>query len=326
MAETAVIETPETGAAPEVDTAPAVETKVTESPETQVSEGPNHQPDSGVPADIANGVPQEPDNVQKVETDGSLNSSIDGKVPEGLDTKEEWLHTILEKEKSNPETDFSEDELDILDEYYEGRLKPKEFVAKIEKQETDSEDENPDADAENSNDDGSIESVLKEVGAKDQKQLLGKIKDLRKFATGKVKGSPEFKQLQAESKDVSQRLQNEFNLMEDVQKGIPEAIAHFEKAYNVKLERPGQPEPKQKQETQSEDSDLEYLDETAGKEISGLKSQVKELIGTVKELKGATEKTEEKFAGERVEASIVDEMVQVAERVNVLKEIPNLRQ
>jgi len=309
------------------ETGPEAPKTTPANPEPQPQqETSKHQPDSGVPADIIN-VPDEPNNVQKIETDGNLASSIDGKIPDGLNSKEEWLHTLLEKEKKAPGLDYSEDELDILDEYYEGRIKPTEPKAKEEKpQDSDTVEKTDDAENSN-NEDNSIEAVLKEVGAKSQNELLKKVKDLRKIVSGKVKGSAEYQELKSQSGEITKRFQNELNLMEDVRAGVPEAISHLENAYGVKIHKPG----KQKQQVESEDvegnTDVsdEFLDEVAGKKISGLEKQIAKLTEKLETVAGSNDKIQEKFAGERAEAQIVDEMVQVAEMVPVLKEIKNLR-
>ncbi len=311
---TAVLEKPtETGPAP---TGP-------DAPQAQPSQDtPNPQPDNG-PEPGKDDVPQEPNNVDKVDTDGKLKSSIDGKIPEGLTSKEEWLHTILSKEKAHPETEFSNDELDVLDEYYEGRLKPKEPEAK------EAPDPDPDKKSEetekSSEEDNSIEAVLKEVGAKSQEELLKKVKDLRKVVSGKVKGSPEYKQLLNQSNDIIKRFKNEMALMEDVKGGVPEALTHLESTYGIKIQRPDDKAKATKDPDPDPDTGDEYLDEVAGKKISGLEKQVMALTKELKSVQGSHEKIQEKFAGERAEASIIDEMVNVAEQVPILKEIKNLR-
>lgn len=320
--ETAIIETTSTETGPEVK-APA-------QPETQSQQEttPQFQPDEGVSPELGNGVPDKPNNVEKVETDGNLKSSIDGKTPEGLGSKEEWLHTLLDREKENPGVEFNEDELDVLDEYYEGRIQPKKPKPKDEKEsdeetkpEEKSEEEEPPKE-----DEDPVEAVLKEVGAKSKKELLKKVKDLRKVVSGKVTASEEYKELKNQTTQINKKFENELALMNDVRAGVPEAIQHLEKAYGITVVKPGKPETKQKPEVETNDSsEDEFLDEIAGKKITNLERTVAKLTQQLEKVNGSNQKIQEKFAEERAEAQIVDEMVAVAERVPTLKSIPTLR-
>lgn len=278
------------------------------------------------------------------------------KYPSGP-PKEERLADIIEKEHALLEEgkdvskELSADELDLLDEFYAGKVKPKKKAEAKAEEEGDEKPEEEgeskeDAEEPEKNDESEIESddvemssvdiqLMKEVGAKSKGEMLKKIKGLRKAVSGKVEAAPEFKQLKKDRDTFYTAIQNEMKLFDDARAGKPEALAHIEKSYKLKLV----PENSSTETTSTTPEKSEgrpkidkdkFIDSDAADEvnnvINALFDKVESLEKAAKD-RTAERNTEKKASTVRkVNNDIIDEMVNVSEHLPKLRKIENIRE
>lgn len=242
--------------------------------------------------------------------------------------KEAELFNILEKEKADPRYVPTKEEQLLYDEYVEGKLKPSKGEAK----DSDKKDEKTEKDTKkDEKTPEEIEKLMKEVGAKTPKEVVDKVKELRKAISKRVEESPEFVEVKGDNeklatgyKALKTQWDSHLGFMSDVQKGNPEAIKVFEKTFGVKIA------------TTSEKAPAKPLDDDDLIDNSFLKGQLtaheQKMMGLIeaqnKELKDLKDQNQKRIdADTKVaeERSLVDEMVNVAANIPALKEIPNFR-
>lgn len=275
----------------------------------------------------------------------------------------EALRLILRREKEDPNVKFSNKDLDLYDAYIAGKLKPAKKAAapkaasatatdKPEPEaptETDSEEavENDDADAtdEESADteDGwpeekeakaektspEAEALMKELGAKDLADAVAKLKGLKSKLGGRDSKAVA---------DLTRQIQSEKHLWEDVAKGVPAAIEHAQKVYGIKLATPGMAQPKAQAQAAkpaatgerkyiSEDA---FIDPESAKQVNDLlrerDAEIDELRSHTSEFQAEKEKTRKEAAYQSARNTTIDQMVQVAQRMDTLKGMTNLRE
>jgi hypothetical protein len=278
----------------------------------------------------------------------------------------EKLRLILRREKEDPNVKFTDQDLNLYDAYMEGKLKPskrgaapKELEGKkpeakpvISEPKADEaedletgEEADPEADPEEDldpadDDDGAgqpnpdAEALMKEVGAKSLKDAVAKVKELRSKLGGK--------DAQAVTR-LERQIQNEQALWQDVAKGVPAAIAHAERVYGLKLsgsaaatpaqngyqapaQAGGQGDPNGRAFI-SEDA---FIDPESAKMVNEVLrktyAELDELKNVSKSFNEERERTRRDGAMTQAKAAVVDEMVTVAQRMDPLKAIPNLRE
>lgn len=276
--------------------------------------------------------------------------------------KEEKLAGILDKEKVLLEEgkeiskELSNEDIDILDEYYAGKLKPKkkeEAKAKDEssekpedeteeKLEGESEENEPEENKEEKDSESDVESsavdlqLMKEVGAKNKAEVLEKIKGLRKAVSGKISSHPKFVQMKEDNAKLGEAIRREMLLFDHARQGRQEALDHIEKNYGLKfvVKNSGvETESSQKKESSSEAPKIDkdkFLDSDAANEVNNV---IEKLYNALEEQKDITknilterEKEKEASTKKNAEIGLVDEMVTVSEQLPKLKSIPNIRE
>lgn len=277
----------------------------------------------------------------------------------------EKLRLILRREKDDPNVKFSPAELDLYDAYIDGKLKPakkgtapKDPEAKkpepkpvisdpkaddaedlengeeAELEAEDAEDPEDADDDEAGKPDPDAEALMKEVGAKSLKDAVAKVKELRAKLGGK--------DAQAVTR-LEKQIQNEQALWQDVAKGVPAAVAHAERVYGLKLSAPASATPSQNgyqapaqagaqgdQGGRAFISEEAFIDPESAKLVNDV---LRKTYAELDELKSVSKSfNEERERGRRdsamtaAKAAVVDEMVTVAQRMDPLKAIPNLRE
>lgn len=277
------------------------------------------------------------------------------KVPKEFGSKEEWLHDLIRRGEENPAVVYDETpggELDILQEYYDGKLKPKAPAKKDEEDSTEKDDsteeekktpkeektEKEESEKAEKKEEPPLSSldnqIMKELGAKSKSEILEKIKGFRKAISGKLELAPEYQQIQKDNAILKQRMQNEIKLWEDYRAGRPEAVEFVKKNYIPD----GTPKPQLKEGTaRKETSDgrlrideSELIDERGAqhinKVIDTLYDQLEEQRRITSELMSDKTKHSETMAHQTAEQKVVDEMVLVAEQLPHLQKVANIRQ
>lgn len=185
-----------------------------------------------------------------------------------------------------------------------------------------------------------LEALMKEVGAKKPEEILNKVKDLRKTLGGR------------DSQKVAQlerQVQNEQALWQDVAKGVPAAIEHAQRAYGIKLAQPsngngGQPsQAAQGYGGQNQNANQgggsgqrtyipeeAFIDPDSAKMVNDILRQrdaeLDEMRAAAREFKEEREKVRRDSSIQTAKGKVIDEMVTVAQRIDSLKAVPNLRE
>lgn len=272
------------------------------------------------------------------------------RTPENAET----LRKMLRREKEDPNVKFTEKELDLYDAYTAGKLKPaKRTKAAEPKPEADGEEAAPeeteapetkeeaeDAEEESPEEeegedtpapDPEAEALMKEVGAKSLKDALSKVKELRAKLGGK--------DAQTVAK-LEKQMKSEQALWSDLAKGVPDAVDFVKQHYGLSLARPGQakvsPEPQAAAEPArpggkrgyiSEDA---FIDPESAKMVNDILRQrdqeIDELRGTAQSFTEERERIRQESIQNKAKLTVIDEMVQIAQRMDPLKGIGNLRE
>jgi hypothetical protein len=272
----------------------------------------------------------EEENGQEEESQVEGNSNEE---PENEGSTEDRLPELLAKEKTDEE--LSDEELDILDNYHDGKLKlpgesKKEAEPKVNKkteEKAEKEEEDPEPDK------SSLDlQIMKEVGAKDKSEVAEKIKGLRQAISGKLEKAPEFQQVKADNKTLTDKINSEAQLMLDVKNGVPAAIEHLSKVYGLDLTAKGATPAKSENEIDS--SELikreDYVDEevynSVKKGFDAMTSRMDKLEGDNKAAKDEVEKNRAETSTIQAESNLVDEIAEVASQLPGVSKIKNIKE
>lgn len=281
--------------------------------------------------------------------------------------KAETLRTLLKREKDDPNVKFTDAELDILDEHYAGKIQPAKAPKKSkpvapkaegeeggegeaegseaeekpaeESEEGEAKDEADDEEGDNEPEpDADAKALMKEVGAKSLKDALAKVKQLRALTGTRT--------AQTVAK-LERQIQSEKSLMEDVAKGVPGAIEHFQRAYpNIKLatkqetdngsrngRRDGTGDRQQRAQGRGQRSYIPeeaFIDpesaKLANEALRARDLELDELKSRIKDFDDERERNRKETALTQAQNHVIDEMVQVAQGIPTLKAVGNLRE
>lgn len=272
---------------------------------------------------------------QEVETSAPI-TQPESKSPASED-KGVILAKLLKKGKDDPNVKYSDAEQDILDLHYDGKLEPTKPAKTLEKPlpdekaEEDDFEENEDleneeeTEEEESKVDPEIEKALKEVGAKNTKELLEKIAGLKKLVGGR--DAQAVAKVTKELETERQLKNSEMALWQDYHKGVPEAVAEMQRRLGNKLPQQNQ---KQQDGEQAEYIDEEnFIDPDSAKAVNSvirrLNTKIQELEGKTKSIEGERERYLTQTAETKAEMQVIDEMLKVSHGIEGLQGVPNLR-
>lgn len=243
---------------------------------------------------------------------GASTATVTGPSPV---EKSAALAGILAREKEDPNFDFKDEaEAALYQEYMDGKLKPGEVAAEGQ--------------------DLAIPEYLKpimaELGVKKPEELAEKIKAMKGAA-------PEAEKMSRLSKMV----ENTTALWEDARSGKPEALDFIEKNYGIRIQRGGAAQPASAASTTAPAAEKSielnpelFIDEESAKQVNAAlasmqkeyREELKGLKSVVAEFKDAEKTTRDKTAGIIAQNKVLDEMVNVAQRMETLKALPALRE
>lgn len=249
------------------------------------------------------------------------------------------LKALLKREKTDPNVQFTDAELDVLDAHYEGDAKPaktkvaepededegEEPEAKPEPKEEEAEDEpEPEADA----GDAEAKAILKEVGAKNLKDAAAKIKDLKRLVGGK--DAQAVARVTKEKEDI---VNSGKSLWGALKNGDPQAMAFAEKTFGVKFAGKGQPEaPKAAEGSGYIDPNL-FIDPDSASQVNAAFQRLEQAsqakIKALEDRFGTIEEERDRHVQETVAKqstmAVVDEMAEIASKIPGLKDINGFR-
>lgn len=224
-------------------------------------------------------------------------------------------------EKANSLTDA---DLDFLEKHDFGAKPPKEDAKESKEPPEEGDPEEP-KEEEASKPDPALAEALKEVGAKDAKELADKIKGLKKQLTGK--DAQTATRLVKDVETLSTKIKNETALYAAVKAGDPQAIAHFEKAYGIKVARGEQAQAKPTDTTGLIPRDA-FIDPESADLVNTVVGTLRDELKSVKDqLAERSRKETEASAKTEATRAAVDEMVTVSglKGMEEIAGIPNLR-
>lgn len=311
------------------------------------------------------GLPTQPTAPEsKPEAGAKPEGKAQAEKPASINTPEnaEKLRLILRREKEDPNVTFTSAELDLYDAYTDGKLKPakrqtapkdpegkkvedKPVISEPKADDAEEADDTAldaedadeiDTDADDEDDepakpDPVLDALMKEVGAKKPEEILAKVKSLRSALGGKDA---------QEVAKLSKQVQNEQALWQDVAKGVPAAVAHAERVYGIKLagsapaapaQAPNAPaKPAGQQGGRTYISEDAFIEPESAKMVNDILRQrdaeIDELRESAKSFNEERERNRRDTAMSSAKMAVVDEMVTVAQRMDPLKAIPNLRE
>lgn len=271
-----------------------------------------------------------PEAVENTQPEGVETQTQEVSQPTGGENKSVDIKALVKKGEDDPNYQYSDKELDLLEKTDFGTKpltppsEPKEETQEEDEysedeSQKDSEDEKPKVDPE-------IEEAMKEVGAKDPKELAGKIKELRKALSGK--DSQAVSKLSKEVESLRSLQQNEERLWDDYKKGIPEAV-------NMMKQRGIVGQNVEQESKQKPDGNLfidkdKFIDpesaELVNNVIGSLKAEIDSLKNSVGEVQSERQRYINENASQKARNSVIDEMVKISQKMDGLGNVPNLRE
>ncbi len=253
------------------------------------------------------------------------------------------LKALLKREKDDPNVQFTDAELDVLDAHFEGgeKTKPKAKAAEpveVEdedpepesKPETETKEEEAETDPEPETDpDPEAKAILKEVGAKNLKDAAAKIKDLKRLVGGK--DAQAVARVTREKEDL---VNSGKSLWTALRNGDPKAMDFAEKTFGVKFAGRGQPQAAQAAQGNSYIDPALFIDPDSANMVNAAfqrldqASQAK--IKALEDRFGTIEQERDRHIQDTVAKqsimSVVDEMAEIASKIPELKSLAGFRE
>lgn len=229
---------------------------------------------------------------------------------------------LAELLKRKPGYKATDEELDLIDEYTKGKLKP----------EGESEDETEEKPKETKA--APVSELMKEVGAKSEAEALEKVRELKRF-TGS-RDAQAYKKLDEDFKALQRDSQSEMKLWADLKdaKNAPKAIAYLESQLQAARSRHGiQTQPGQQPEGEvfidpksfAVPEEAAALNAALGKHFGSLKSTIEKQADIIRRLEEGETKRSQEHQLTTAKSAQLDEFVDVAALIPDLKTIAGLR-
>jgi hypothetical protein len=230
---------------------------------------------------------------------------------------------LAELLKKKPGYKATDEELDLIDEYTKGKIKP-EGDAEAEPENEEKPKETKAA---------PVSELMKEVGAKSEAEALEKVRELKRF-TGS-RDAQAYKTLEREHQDLKRDSKAEMQLWADLKdaKNAPKAIAYLESQLQAAKARHGiQPGQQAEGEVFIDPKSFAVPEEAAalnaalGKHFGSLKSTIEKQADIIRRLEEGETKRSQEHQLITARASQLDEFVDVAALIPDLKSIAGLRE
>jgi len=254
------------------------------------------------------------------------------------------LKALLKREKTDPNVQFTDAELDVLDAHYDGgEQKPKTKAEPVEaddeepeetpesKPEAEAKDDEADDETEPETDaeDAEAKAVLKEVGAKNLKDAAAKIKDLKRLVGGK-----DAQAVARVTKEKEDLVNSGKSLWTALRNGDAKAMEFAEKTFGVKFAGRGQPEPAKAAEGSSYIDPNLFIDPDSANQVNAAIQRVEQAaqakIKALEDRFGTIEEERDRHIQETVSKqstmAVVDEMAEIASKIPELKGVTGFRE
>ncbi len=253
----------------------------------------------------------------------AVDSPKESKTAPNTDEKAYRLAELISQTEKDPNKTLSPEDQAIYEEWVDEKLQPKDRPAKKEeaKEEKEVEAVEKVEKPEKAEIPAHIEEAMKKVGAKTPEELATKIDGLKALASGKESDA-----IKAAKAELTRAAQSETALWRDFMDGKPEALQYVERAYGLR------PKAQTQVQQPTADFDAETLadaDALTGGITSKVIAQNKALQERLERLEGTFQghqkSIQEQGVRSTVAAQVVDEMISVAQNLEGVKDIPNLR-
>lgn len=281
---------------------------------------------------------------QKPSADGSQSQETPAaQVPEApAKSKGQLLAEILKKPKNYRATN---EELDLMEEYWDGKLKPESD----EEAETDEgptpEDKPPEPKPKQKPAEALTSELQKELGAKSVEEILPKLRELKKF-TGS-RDAQAYKTLEQKHQTLERDSAAERTLWEDVKKGVPTAIDYLERQVAQARQRHNLPtrasqgeQGRQGQQGAQGDKSFTFIDPSKftfpdeaaainnalGGQFGEMRGLIEKQSETIRRLEEKDGKRDQEHLLNTAQAAQFDETLAVSSLIPELKNVPGLRE
>jgi len=272
----------------------------------------------------------------KVETNADTTVSVT--ESELSEAQAKTLADILRRDKeatqNGVDLDLTDEELDLYDKYVEGKIQP----AKEEKKEEKAEKTEKSEKSEKSELPKEIQDVMKLTGAKDEKDLAKKVKDLTNHIANKSKDVEYVSKLSQEHEKMQGLINSEVALWKGVKEGDPAALKWAEENHGVVPKKAAKKTFQSESEEEEGDYELSndaFLDDETGKKLNAvigkmtgtikkLEDRLADTEGKLKESEDRFKKADEESLRSRANQEILTETLSMAREYEELKEMPEL--
>lgn len=283
---------------------------------------------------------------QESDTEPKASEEPASEYPEGISSKQEWVEGLLAKEHDPTRKEYTDAELDVLEEYWDGNIdmkpdpksdkKPEKKPEAKEESKEEAPNDDLQADEETIKQSSSLDlAILKELGAKTKSEVVDKIKGLRQAISGKLEKDPGYAEAKGQVEFLTKAGQNNTKLWSDLMSSDARAQQFVKTNYGLVLVKAGadQTTAPDKAETSNDPFHIpreKFIDEEAADAVNsvlaGFKAKMEDFDRFRGEYEATTVKTEQKLATSEAQNDVVDEMVRVADGIPQLKAIPDLRE
>ncbi len=226
--------------------------------------------------------------------------------------------------KKKPGYQATEAELDVFDEFTQGKLKPE---GDDEPEESDLK-ESPET-AEKPKAAPVLSDLMKEVGAKSESEALEKVRELKRF-TGS-RDAQAYKALEQKHQSLERDSKAEMALWKDLAAGSPKAIQYLESQLLAAKGRAGIPAQQAGPKPFIDPSkfavpeEAEALNSALGEHFGTLKSTIEKQAEIIRRLEESDNKRSTEHQMTQAQAKQLDEFVDVAAQIPDLKTVAGLR-
>lgn len=260
------------------------------------------------------------------------------------------LAELLKKPKNYQATN---DELDILDEHWAGKLKPDsgEDPEGEEEPVPDDKPPEPKPKAEKPAGNETLTELQKELGAKTVEEILPKLRDLKKLTgTRDAQAAARFERELTEERRQravdQEATKSELQLWEDVKKGVPKAIEYLEQKVALARQRHNLPAraPQGEQGRQGQQGaqgggaptfidrtkftfpeEADALNDALGSQFGEMRGLIQQQAETIRQLQEKDGKRDQEHLFSKAQSDQFEETMSVASLIPELKNVPGLR-
>jgi hypothetical protein len=252
--------------------------------------------------------------------------------------KGKLLAEVLKKTEKKGYTPTDE-ELDVLEEHWDGKLQPENGEApdpKADQEKGERPESKPEPKPKPAGADALTSELQKELGAKSVEEILPKLRDLKKLTGSRdAQAAARFERELAQERDAGKA---ERQLWEDVKKGVPTAIEYLERQvatarqrFNLPAGSQGKPQGGPQAKPFIDPSkftfpeEAEAINTVLGGQFGEMRQMISQQAEIIRRLEQKDQKREQDHILSSASMAQLDETMAVAALIPELKDVPGLR-